>query len=284
MPARRLLANVSKLEKTLIPGHVLIRLTWTDGHAAPVLCAGHHLKVFAPNVKGEIEGQWCGKPDSEDTYIEISRRYTPVACTDAWFDLVVELITKERAPPDGGKFSRFIAGMAVGEQVTVSGPHGVYRYLGSRRFERGTGTGQIETVEASDVVLVAGGVVANTALALATAIAQQPTEAAPRLWIVVAARTRDVVLHRLELEALATQNPDRVRLWFTIEKGAPPEDWLYGAGSLAEALTAERLPPSRPGVLVVSMGSLRTKQACQEKLPLLGHESTPLWHWNEVLD
>lgn len=268
------------------PGHLRLRLAWAEPASAPRLRAGEHLKIFAPNVQGVVEGEWNGRKDEESgTGLDISRRYTPVACDlDAgWYDLVVELITPERAPPDGGKFSRFAATHPLGEPVRALGPHGVFRYLGGDGFTRyGGETGPLEEVHASYVGIVAGGVASNTALNLVRAILQEPS--APRLWVVVTARTAATALHLAAFERLAADSAGRLQFWCVLEKGPVPPDWSYGTGGLAEALVAERLPPASEGTLLVSCGAPRVRQACEECAAQLGYDASRVWQWNEKLD
>jgi len=298
----------------LVPGFLRLRFAFPlvgdeNGSALgpPHLAGGEHLKFWVPNLPGIEEGKWNGKADPEaDIGGEVCRRYTPVAfdSKEGWFDVVVELMTPARAGPDGGKFSRFAAGLPVGEAVRASGPHGVYRYLGGSRFARGGGGGgACEEVAATEVAVIAAGVAANTVLALARAVVED--EAGPRLWIVVSARTAASLIHREAFERLAADRPKQIHLWFVLEKGEPPEAWPYGTGALADALSSEHLPSPGSSPLLISTGAAKVKDACQERFAALGYLAAPsaqsgaeaegsetdpgshgaaYWHWNQELD
>eukprot|EP00747_Dinoflagellata_sp_TGD_P200296 gnl/TRDRNA2_/TRDRNA2_73694_c0_seq1.p1 gnl/TRDRNA2_/TRDRNA2_73694_c0~~gnl/TRDRNA2_/TRDRNA2_73694_c0_seq1.p1 ORF type:complete len:311 (-),score=50.18 gnl/TRDRNA2_/TRDRNA2_73694_c0_seq1:312-1244(-) len=258
------------------------------------LAGGQHIKVYVPNCAGIVAGEWNGKPDSEfESGVEkVTRRYTPVAFDrdGSWLDLVVELITPARAGgADGGKFSRFAAGLRVGDNLTVSGPHGVYQYAGSGLFARGDPSlpGPHEAVRPDQVGLICAGVAANTVVAILDSILRDPSDdCTPTVWAVISARTEEAVLHWAMLQHLMDVHaPERLRIWFSLEKQpAEGSTWSYGVGPLNEALTSERLPPPGEGTLLITTGADKVKLACAECLPKLGHESTRMWHWNAELD
>lgn len=268
------------------PGHVRLRLVWKDPGTAPRLTTGEHLKLYAPNV-AQVSRKWCGKANEEFGQSEIERRYTPVAGdpTAGWYDVVLQLVTPEMAPPDGGKFSHFASSLSSGSPLGVSGPHGLYRYLGAGRFERRCGSAAAEEVRATDVALVAKGASINTVMNLAQMVAREK-EDAPKLWIIASAHSSEAVLHRSAVEGLAAQRPGRINLWYTLEHGEAPEGWPYGTGGISKALTQEHMPPSGRTVLVVSLGSQGVKKACEEGVRALGLEQSLVgqWHWNEELD
>ena len=53
---------------------------------------GKHFKVFAPNPKGVVEGEWNGRPETEKG-IEVERAYTPTSSDSnvGYMDLVVKV-------------------------------------------------------------------------------------------------------------------------------------------------------------------------------------------------
>jgi len=267
------------------PGHFRLRLAWKDPGTAPRLTTGEHLILYAPNRQGQVYRKWCGKADEEFGHSEIARRYTPVAGDPVagWYDVVVQLVTPEMAPPDGGKFSHFASSLSSGSSLGVSGPHGLYRYIGAGRFERRCGSAAAEEVRATDVVLLAKGASINTVMNLAQMVAREK-EDAPKLWIIAAAHNSEAVLHRSAVEGLAAQRPGRINVWYTLENGEAPEGWPYGAGNLSKALTQEHMPPPGRTVLVVSLGSQGVQKACEDGVRALGLEPVAQWRWNEELD
>jgi len=275
----------------LAPGFLRLRLALKGPGALPHLDVGQHLKLFAPNYAGSVPGEWNGQPDPEyGQGEEVARRYTPVLSNEeeGWYDVVVELITPARAPPDGGKFGRFAADLSVGSTVQASAPHGVYRYLGAGRFmRRGGGAGPAEMLQVQDLGLICAGVASNTALTLAGAILRDPCAAGLRIWVVAVGRTEETLMHRGAFEQFASEHPERFHVWFVLEKSAPAE-WPYGSGNIADALVPCNLPPAGESTLLCTFGTGKVKQACRERFPELGYGSSgpggAWWHWNEELD
>ena len=75
--------------------HDTLHLTFTLPKSTPVLGlpTGKHFKIFAPNVAGQVAGEWNGREDVSADEPEIHRMYTPVTSDR---DLgKVELVLKE---------------------------------------------------------------------------------------------------------------------------------------------------------------------------------------------
>lgn len=91
-------------EKTYI-SHDTVHFVFSLPKATPVLGlpTGKHFKIFAPNPKGKVAGEWNGREDPQADEQEISRMYTP---TTSDKDLGrVELVIKVYK---GGANERFV--------------------------------------------------------------------------------------------------------------------------------------------------------------------------------
>eukprot|EP00445_Apocalathium_hangoei_P035102 CAMPEP_0203944230 /NCGR_PEP_ID=MMETSP0359-20131031/80028_1 /ASSEMBLY_ACC=CAM_ASM_000338 /TAXON_ID=268821 /ORGANISM="Scrippsiella Hangoei, Strain SHTV-5" /LENGTH=319 /DNA_ID=CAMNT_0050875213 /DNA_START=98 /DNA_END=1057 /DNA_ORIENTATION=- len=283
------------------PGLLRFCFAWRSAKLAPKLLPGEHLKVFAPNLVGEVPGQWCGKADPELGLPLICRRYTPIASGKAWHDIIVEVITKTRASPDGGKFSRYAQTLDIGDTVSVSGPHGLYSYGGKNRFQRRAPfSGTEEVVSPSHVAMVASGAAVITVVRLASAIAaESPAFSPPTMWLFLATDSVEAAApHRKVLEGLVERlGPSRIRLSYTLEwqgsspqarHKSAPQGWPYAVGDLTDLLASAELPPTPSGSggpssqrLVLTFGAPATKKLCED---IPRSSGTALWHWNDELD
>eukprot|EP00444_Apocalathium_aciculiferum_P004979 CAMPEP_0183397704 /NCGR_PEP_ID=MMETSP0370-20130417/10779_1 /TAXON_ID=268820 /ORGANISM="Peridinium aciculiferum, Strain PAER-2" /LENGTH=348 /DNA_ID=CAMNT_0025578629 /DNA_START=51 /DNA_END=1097 /DNA_ORIENTATION=+ len=246
------------------PGLLRFCLAWRSANLAPKLLPGEHLKVFAKNLVGEVPGQWCGKADPELGQPLICRRYTPIASGEAWHDILVEVITKTRASPDGGKFSRYAQTLDIGDTVSVSGPHGLYSYGGKNRFQRRAPfSGTEEVVSPSHVAMVASGAAVTTVIRLASAIAaESPAFSPPTMWLFLATDSVEAAApHRKVLEGLVERlGPSRIRLSYTL-------------GQLGSTCSSGRDPHA--GREIGSAERLSYKLERQGSTPQAGHRSAP---------
>ena len=75
--------------------HDVVRFRFKLPKATPVLGlpVGKHFKLFAPNCKGKVAGQWNNQEDKENGEPEIERKYTPTTSDDeiGYVDLVIKV-------------------------------------------------------------------------------------------------------------------------------------------------------------------------------------------------
>lgn len=90
--------QVALAERTMLsPDTIRFRFALPQKNSVLGLPVGKHFKLFAPNPKGKVPGQWNGRDDPEADATEIERKYTP---TSSDHDLgYVDLVIKVRAAP-----------------------------------------------------------------------------------------------------------------------------------------------------------------------------------------
>jgi nitrate reductase (NAD(P)H) len=219
------------------------------------LPVGKHVFLYA-TVNGEL----------------VLRAYTPTS-SDAdlgHFDLVVKVYRAGEHPrfPDGGKMSQYLDSMALGDTIEVKGPTGHVEYLGRGRL-------LVDGVEQKVPVIsmIAGGTGITPMYQVITAVLADP-EDTTRLALLYANQTPDDVLLREELDSLAAAHPDRLKVWYTVDR-VPDEEakaWPYSIGFVGPEMVAERLLPSGEGAVCFMCGPPpMIKFACLPALEKVGY-------------
>nr|XP_019962756.1 PREDICTED: NADH-cytochrome b5 reductase 3-like [Paralichthys olivaceus] len=92
----------------------------------------------------------------------------------------------------------------------------------------------------------------------------------PGFFFRLSSQTEKDILLRPELEEIQVNNPDRFKLWFTVDKA--PENWEYSQGFISEDMVREHLPPPGDDALVLMCGPPPMIQfACNPNLDKVGH-------------
>lgn len=276
-PSRKKFLNKKRQElpvaKITQLSHDTLRFTFALPRAAPVLGlpVGKHFKLYAPNAKGVVAGQWNGRDDAEAGDDEIERKYTPTTSDSdvGSVDLVIKVYKRGVVDrfPDGGKMSQYMASLKVGDMVTISGPWGMNEYLGKGRFKVGS-----KELTCTKLNMLAGGTGITPMLQVMSAIlkdAADPTQ----ISLIYANQTPDDILVRDELEALAKQHPTRLKLWYTVDR--PGGDWAYSTGFMtAEMFTEHLFAPADDTLSLMCGPPPMVKFACQDNLSKLGHDKS----------
>ncbi|KAG8466066.1 hypothetical protein KFE25_005636 [Diacronema lutheri] len=228
-----------------------------------------HFKLFAPNPKGKVPGQWNGRDDPEADASEIERKYTPTSSDNdlGYADLVIKVYEGGKIDrfPDGGKMSQYLASLKLGDKVTISGPWGMNEYKGRGLFKIGSKEKQVE-----HVAMMAGGTGITPMLQVIAAILRDPADKT-KVSLLYANQSEADILVRDMLEELQAKHSDRfVNLWYTLDR--PPADWKYSEGFITAEMIQAHLPPPGPSTLVLMCGPPpMVKFACQANLDKLGH-------------
>lgn len=251
--------------------HDTVRFRFKLPRKTPVLGlpVGKHFKLFAPNRKGKIDGQWNGHADAEACLHEIERKYTPCSSDvdTGYVDLVIKVYkgaSMERFP-DGGKMSQYLDSLKVGDAITVSGPWGMIEYLGNGALKVGK-----ELRSCARLGMIAGGTGITPMLQIISAILKNSADPTV-ISLLYANKTESDILLRGMLEGLREMCPDRFKLWYTLDR--PPKGWIYSIGFIDEAMIKEHMPPPGPDTLVLMCGPPpMVKCACIANLDALGYD------------
>ncbi|XP_033490036.1 NADH-cytochrome b5 reductase 2 [Epinephelus lanceolatus] len=206
----------------------------------------------------------------------VVRAYTPVSSDEdqGYVDLVVKVYYKNCHPsfPDGGKMSQYLDNMAIGDAMDFRGPNGLLVYKGNGQFSiRPDKKSEPKVRKFKHIGMIAGGTGITPMLQLIRSITADPSDNT-MCSLIFANQTEKDILLRKELEEVKKNHPDKVKLWFTLDK--PPQDWSYSSGFVTSDMIKDHLPAPSNDVLVVLCGPPPMIQyACLPNLDKLGHKT-----------
>lgn len=185
--------------------------------------------------------------DGKDVY----RPYTPTTDDDAVgsVEFVIKLYPQ-------GKMSQVLSRMKVGDSMQMKGPRGRFSY--ARNMKRAIG-------------MVAGGTGITPMYQVATAILKDPKDAT-KLSLVFGNVSEDDILLRAELDDLAQQHPDRLKVYHVLNNAPPSGEWEGGVGFITKDILRARLPPAAEDVLVLRCGPKPMNDAVKAFLDELGYD------------
>lgn len=207
----------------------------------------------------------------------VVRPYTPVSSDDdkGYVDLVVKIYFKDVHPkfPEGGKMSQYLESLRISDTIDFRGPSGLLVYKGKGVFAvQPEKKAPAETKTAKHLGMIAGGTGITPMLQIITAVMKDPADKTV-CHLLFANQTEKDILLRPELEEIQVNNPDRFKLWFTVDR--PPANWEYSQGFINEDMIREHLPPPSDDTLVLMCGPPPMIQfACNPNLDKVGHSES----------
>uniref|UniRef100_A0A8C5E7Z1 NADH-cytochrome b5 reductase n=1 Tax=Gouania willdenowi TaxID=441366 RepID=A0A8C5E7Z1_GOUWI len=206
----------------------------------------------------------------------VVRAYTPVSSDEdqGYVDLVVKVYYKNSHPsfPDGGKMSQYLDNMAIGDTMDFRGPNGLLVYKGNGQFSiKPDKKSQSKVRKFKHVGMIAGGTGITPMLQLLRCITADSSDSTKCSLIFANQTEKDILLGK-ELEEIKRNHPDKVQLWFTLDK--PPQEWRYSSGFVTQDMIKDHLPVPSNDVLMVLCGPPGMIQyACLPNLDKLGHKT-----------
>lgn len=206
----------------------------------------------------------------------VRRKYTPVTSDEdkGHFDMVIKVYKSSVNPrfPAGGKMSQFVDRMAIGDMIPVSGPVGRLTYHGrgkvsmvdkkTKRKRRGT---------YKYMGMIAGGSGIAPMLQLIEAVLRDPKDKC-NLSLLFANQSEKDILMRDRLQELTAVHPDRLKVWYTVDRAEQP-DWRYSTGFVTADMIRDHLPPPSVTPLILICGPpAMIKLACNPNLDKLGYQ------------
>lgn len=203
------------------------------------------------------------------------RPYSPTSPVEqqGTFDLVLKVYAKNPKFADGGKMSRYLDSLNVGDKVDFKGPVGRLRYFGEGNFGivYDKDTPEVN-VKYKNVGMVAGGSGITPLYQVARTITNEG--GATNTKLVFSNHSENDIIIRSELDALEQKNSNKFSVWYTVTKSLNPKQWKYDQGHVTEKMLKEHLPAPSDDTLILVCGPPDfVKKTCLPMLQKLGHNT-----------
>ena len=209
----------------------------------------------------------------------IERKYTPTSSDDdlGHFDLVIKVYRPGDTydPPrpqfcDGGKMSRFMDSLKIGDMLDLQGPFGHIEYKGCGQFE----SSRKELPVVRHVGMVAGGTGITPMLQVMTAILNNKKDET-NVSLLFANQTEEDILVRDMLETLQKKHPTRLKIHYTLDR--PPAGWTGFSGFVTEEMLLKSMPKASDSSIVLMCGPpVMIDRAVRPNLEKLGFDKTQI--------
>lgn len=197
------------------------------------LPTGQHIALQA-TIKGKV----------------VSRSYSPVSnnCDLGRIELIVKVY-------DGGLMTKHLEQMRIGDTIDIRGPKGAMAY--SPSYARHIG-------------MIAGGTGIAPMYQMIRAICEDGSDKTT-VSLVYASNTEADILLRPQLDAFATQCPDKFRVHYVLS--TPPANWSGSKGYVTEDLIKKYLPAAAPDVKMLLCGPPPMITAMKSQLTALNFKA-----------
>jgi len=162
---------------------------------------------------------------------DVQRSYTPVSSDD---DLgILDLLVKTYPQ---GNISKVFAELKLGDQITLKGPKGQFKYLPNMVRELG---------------MIAGGTGITPMLQVIKGILKNAQDKTKVKFIFANVNAEDILL-KDQLDELAAKHPDRFSIYYVLNNA--PAGWTGGVGFVTKDMSAKHLPAPANDVKVLLCG------------------------------
>lgn len=221
----------------------------------------HDTRIFRFELPSK--GHILGLPTGQHIHLSakvndqlVVRPYTPVSSDDdlGYMDLVIKVYFRNVHPkfPDGGKLTQYLNDLPLGHTIDCRGPSGKLIYKGKGVYAiRPDKKSEPATVRAKKINMIAGGSGITPMLQIVKAVFKDSNDETS-LSLIYANQTEEDILCRSDLEKIRDENPDRFKLWYTLDR--PPTDWKYSSGFISEEMLKNNFFPPADDTLVLMCG------------------------------
>lgn len=206
----------------------------------------------------------------------VVRPYTPTSSDDdlGHMDLVIKVYFRNTHPkfPDGGKLTQYLNDLPLGHTIDVRGPSGRLVYNGKGEFAiRPDKKSEPVVRKVKKVNMVAGGSGITPMLQIVNAVFKDADDETS-LSLIYANQTEEDILCRPALEKIRDEQPDRFKLWYTVDRA--PAEWKYSTGFVSDVMMKEQFfPPSDDTIVLMCGPPPMINFACSPNLDKLGYDA-----------
>ncbi|XP_068662181.1 NADH--cytochrome b5 reductase 1 [Aristolochia californica] len=200
------------------------------------------------SVLGLPIGQHMSCRGKDSTGEEVIKPYTPTTLDSdvGYFELVIKMYPQ-------GRMSHHFREMKVGDYLSVKGPKGRFKY-------------QVGQVRAFG--MLAGGSGITPMFQVARAILENSQDKT-KVYLIYANVTYEDILLKEELDSLASNYPDRFKVYYVLNQ--PPEEWNGGVGFVSKEMIQAHCPPPAADIQILRCGPPPMNKAMQGHLDELGY-------------
>ncbi|XP_050244969.1 NADH--cytochrome b5 reductase 1 [Quercus robur] len=190
----------------------------------------------------------CRGKDSQGE--EVIKPYTPTTLDSdvGHFELVIKMYPQ-------GRMSHHFREMQVGDYLAVKGPKGRFKYQ----------PGQVRAFG-----MIAGGSGITPMFQVARAILENPKDKT-KVHLIYANVTYEDILLKEELDGLASNYPDRFKVYYVLNQ--PPEEWRGGLGFVSKEMIQTHCPAPAPDIRILRCGPPPMNKAMAAHLEALEYTS-----------
>ncbi|KAJ8534098.1 hypothetical protein K7X08_007422 [Anisodus acutangulus] len=188
----------------------------------------------------------CRGKDSQGE--EVVKPYTPTTLDSdvGYFELVIKMYPQ-------GRMSHHFREMRVDDYMDVKGPKGRFKYQ----------PGQVRAFG-----MLAGGSGITPMFQVARAILENPNDTT-KVHLIYANVTSEDILLKEELEGLASNYPDRFKVYYVLNQ--PPEEWSGGVGFVSKEMIQTHCPAPASDIKILRCGPPPMNKAMAAHLEALGY-------------
>ncbi|KAJ4978435.1 hypothetical protein NE237_009215 [Protea cynaroides] len=200
------------------------------------------------SVLGLPIGQHISCKGSDSNGEEIIKPYTPTTLDSdvGYFELVIKMYPQ-------GRMSHHFREMRVGDYLAVKGPKGRFKYQ----------PGQVRAFG-----MLAGGSGITPMYQVTRAILENPKDKT-NVYLIYANVTFEDILLKKELDGLASNYPDRFKIYYVLNQ--PPEVWKGGVGFVSKEMIKAHCPAPASDIQVLRCGPPPMNKAMAANLDDLGY-------------
>ncbi|KAH7677532.1 Cytochrome-b5 reductase protein [Dioscorea alata] len=179
---------------------------------------------------------------------EVIKPYTPITLDSdvGYFELVIKMYPQ-------GRMSHHFRELRVGDYLSVKGPKGRFKYQ----------PGQVRAFG-----MLAGGSGITPMFQVARAILENPNDAT-KVHLIYANVAYDDILVKEELDGLATNYPNRFKVYYVLNQ--PPENWEGGVGFVSKEMIQAHCPAPASDIQILRCGPPPMNKAMGAHLDDLGY-------------